>query len=97
MRLTFEDLHRRREEILSIARQHGAENVRVFGSIVRGESTTDSDLDLLVTMQSRRSLLDRIALMQDLEDLLGCKVDVVNERALHRVLRDRILAEGLPL
>jgi len=95
--LTLNDIRYKREEILAIASRNGALNVRVFGSIVRGDMDENSDLDLLVTMERKRSLLDRIALIQDLEDLLGCKVDVVNERALHPLVRDRVLAEGVML
>jgi predicted nucleotidyltransferase len=83
-----------REEILRIAAEHGAHNVRIFGSVARGESGDGSDLDVLVRLDDDRSLLDRVALKQDLEDLLGCRVDVVTEGALHRLLRDRILAEA---
>ena len=92
-----EILPTQRPRILELARQHGARNVRVFGSVRRGESRTKSDLDLLVEMEEGRSLLDRVALAQDLEDLLGHKVDVVNEKALHWFVRDRILAEATAL
>ena len=71
--------------------------MRVFGSFSRGEARPDSDLDLLVDMEEGRTLLDRIALLQDLEDLLARRVDVVTPRALHRLIRDRILAEAVPL
>lgn len=87
----------RREAILRIAAEHGATKVRVFGSVVRGQAGKGSDLDLLVHLADDRSLLDHIALMQDLESLLGCKVDVVEDDALHRSVRDRILAEAVPL
>jgi len=71
--------------------------VRLFGSVVRNEARKSSDVDLLVKMERGRSLLDRIALKQELEDLLGCKVDVVTERALHWYIRDRVLEEAVPL
>ena len=87
----------RREEILRIAAKHGASNVRVFGSVARGQATEGSDLDILVHLRDDCSLLDHVALMQDLEDLLGCKVDVVEDVALHRELRDRVLAEAKAL
>jgi predicted nucleotidyltransferase len=83
--------------ILKLARQHGASNVRVFGSVARGQATEESDLDLLVDLEPDRSLLDRIALIQDLEDALGISVDVVTEKALHPAIRDRILAQAHPL
>lgn len=88
---------RRRDQILEIAARHGARNVRIFGSTARGEDEERSDLDLLVEMEPGRSLLDRIALGQDLEDLLDREVDVVNEKALHRWIRERVLSEAIPL
>jgi predicted nucleotidyltransferase len=94
---TMNDIRGRRDEILRLAAEHGARNVRVFGSVVRGESGEDSDVDVLVELDEDRSLLDHVALQQDLEDLLGAKVDVVTERGLHRLLRDRILAEAVAL
>ncbi|WP_263785022.1 nucleotidyltransferase family protein [Salinibacter grassmerensis] len=86
-----------RTEILQLAREHGAYNVRLFGSAARGEDHPDSDLDLLVKMESGRSLLDHVALKQDLEDLLGRDVDVVTEASLHPGLRDRVLREAVSL
>ena len=80
-----------------MASLHGASSVRAFGSRVRGDARPDSDLDLLVTMDPGRSLLDLIAIQQDLEDLLHCKVDVVTENGLSPYIRDRVLAEALPL
>ena len=87
----------KRHEILAIAARHGAHNLRVFGSVARGEAGPESDLDILVEMEPGKSLLDHVALMQDLEDLLQRKVDVVSERALHWYIRDRVLAEAIPL
>ena len=86
-----------RETILSIAAKHGASNIRVFGSVARGEAGPDSDLDLLVDMAPDRSLLDLVGLVQDLEKVLGRKVDVVTERALYWLLRGKILKEARPL
>ena len=94
---TLDEITDRREEILRIARRHGARNVRLFGSIVRGEARGQSDLDVLVELEEGRSLLDHVALKQDLEDLLDCEVDVVTEKALHRLLRDRVTKEAVPL
>ena len=91
------DILARRDEILRIAAEHGARNVRLFGSVVRGEEGTDSDVDVLVHLDGDRSLLDHVALIQDLGDLLGCKVDVVNDKALHWVIRDQVLEEAVPL
>jgi len=78
-----------------LAKQYGAKNLRIFGSVARGESNQNSDIDFLVDMQS--SLLARIALIQDLETLLGTKVDVVTETGVHKYLRTRILKEAIPL
>ncbi|MBI2908228.1 MAG: nucleotidyltransferase family protein [Chloroflexi bacterium] len=87
-------LKSKREEILRIAAAHGARNVRVFGSVARGEAKESSDIDILVEWEPGRSLLDHVALMQDLEDLLGTKVDVVTRDGLHWFIRDRVLAEA---
>jgi predicted nucleotidyltransferase len=90
-------LKSKRQEILAIATKHGARNLRVFGSVAIGDARPESDLDILVEMEPGRSLMDHVALMQDLEDLLQRKVDVVSERALHWYIRDRVLAEATPL
>jgi len=86
-----------REDINRIAAAHGARNVRVFGSVGRGEASSSSDLDLLVEMSEGRSLLDLVALGEDLEEALGVVVDVVTEKSLSPYLRDRILAEAVSL
>ena len=90
-------LQEKRQDILRVAAQHGASSVRVFGSVVRGDATPESDIDLLVTLEPSRTLLDQIALEQDLEDVLGRRVDVVTETALHRLIRERVLNEAVPL
>lgn len=92
-----ERLDKVREEILSIARAHGAVTVRVFGSAARSEANVGSDLDLLVEMEPGSSLLDIVAIKQDIEDLLGIPVDVVTEGAVSPYIRDRILKEAVPL
>ena len=69
----------------------------MFGSVARGQAVEGSDLDILVRLDDNRTLLDHVALMQDLEDLLGCRVEVVEDRALHRLIRDRVLAEAKPI
>jgi len=97
MLMTFDDVLACRDDILRLAEIHGATNVRVFGSFVRDEANQQSDLDLLVSMCPDRSLLDRVALMQDLEDSLGRKVDIVNENAIPDVLRTKIVQEAKPL
>ena len=95
--VTLSNIRDRRQDILRLAQAHGASNVRVFGSVARGQANENSDLDLLVEMGPSRSLIDRIGLIHDLEDLLGNSVDVVNERALHETLRDDVIAEAVDL
>ena len=90
-------LENNREAILRLAAQHGARNVRVFGSASRGETGPESDLDFLVDLDPERSLLDLGSLFMDLQDLLGRKVDLVTEKALHWYIRDRVLSEATPL
>jgi predicted nucleotidyltransferase len=90
-------LKRYRVEILELAMRHGARNVRVFGSLARGEEREDSDLDLLVTLEDHRTLLDLVGLKQDVEDLVHRPVDVVTDRGLSPYLRERILSEAIPL
>lgn len=87
----------KREEILRIAASHGARNVRVFGSVARGEADDSSDIDLLVDMEPDRSLLDVTAFLADVRDLLGRRVDVVSEKGLYWLIRRRILKEAKPL
>jgi hypothetical protein len=86
-----------REDINRIAAAHGARNVRVFGSVRRGEANNSSDLDLLVEMSEGRSLFDLVALGDELEEALGVEVDVVTEGSLSPYLRDRILSEAVAL
>jgi uncharacterized protein len=86
-----------REEILRIAAQHGAYNIRVFGSVARGEAKLDSDVDFLVEIEPKRTLLDQIALMQSLEQLLGRKVDITEPETLHEWIRERVLNEAVML
>jgi predicted nucleotidyltransferase len=86
-----------REEILRIAAQYGAYNVRVFGSVARGEARPDSDVDFLVELEAKRTLLDKIALIQSLEELLGRKVDVAETETLHELIKDKVLREAVAL
>jgi uncharacterized protein len=90
-------LKSRREEILRIASKHGAQNVRVFGSVARGDADSQSDIDLLVEFKRGTTLLGHAALMQELEDLLGVKVDVVSERGLRDRVRERVLREAVAI
>jgi len=90
-------LQAKREDILRTASKYGAYNVRVFGSVARGEADAQSDIDLLVDMEAGRSLLDLSGLLIDLEDLLGCNVDVVTEKGLRDRIRERVLREAVTL
>ncbi|SUS05213.1 conserved hypothetical protein [Candidatus Defluviicoccus seviourii] len=90
-------LKEKRDELLRIAAKYGATDVRVFGSVARGEADEQSDIDLLVCFEPGRSLLDHAGLWLDLEALLDCRVDVVSEGGLKPRLRDRVLGEAVPL
>jgi hypothetical protein len=87
----------RKSEILELAASHGASNVRLFGSVARGDSREDSDVDLLVDLDAGRSLFDLGGLLMDLRDLLGAEVDLIEAGCLHPYVRDRVLAEAIPL
>ena len=95
--MNLEQVRRRREEIERVARQYGARDVRIFGSVARGDDSPDSDLDVLVKFEAGRSLLDLVGIQQDLEELLGCRVDVVSEGGISPHLEGRILADAVPL
>lgn len=84
-------------EIMRIAQSHGATRVRLFGSAVSGDFNDNSDIDVIVTMKPGSSLLDLIAIKQDLEDLLGRHVDVVTENSLSPYIRDDILKKAVNL
>lgn len=90
-------LKENRVEILRMAARYGAYNVRVFGSVARGEAGPGSDVDLLVNMEPGRSLFDLGGLLMDLQDFLGCSVDVVTEAGLRARIRQRVLDEARPL
>lgn len=85
------------DDILRIAKKHGATSVRLFGSVARGEVRESSDVDFLVEMRRGSTLLDIIAIKQDMEDLLGVKVDVVTKASLSPYLRNDILKEAVNL
>jgi predicted nucleotidyltransferase len=87
----------KRDQVLNIAHRHGAHHVRIFGSVARGEAGPLSDIDFLVEMEPGRSLLDLGGLVSDLQQLLGCSVDVITERGLKPRIRARVLEEAIPL
>lgn len=90
-------LQQEKQRILAIAQRYHAHNLRVFGSVVRGEECEDSDIDLLVDFYPGATLLDQVGLIEALSNVLGRKVDVVSERALNRHLRQSVLQEAKPL
>lgn len=90
-------LQERRADILAVAASHGARRVRVFGSRARGDDGPASNLDLLVELEPQRTLLDLIAIKQDLEDRLACRVDVVTEAGLSPYLRQKVIDEAVAL
>jgi predicted nucleotidyltransferase len=95
--MTLEMVRGKRSRLLSLAARHGARNLRVFGSVARGEAEPASDLDLLVDLEPGRSLIDLGALLADLEAELGASVDLVTEAGLRPALRERVLRDAVPL
>jgi uncharacterized protein len=90
-------LKEKRDVILAAARRHGVRNIRIFGSVARGEDDSESDIDFLVDMEPGRSILDHASLLIELQQLLGRKVDVVSERGIKNRIRERVLREAIPL
>ena len=90
-------LQEKREDILHIATKRGATNVRIFGSVARGEDDERSDIDFLVDMEPGRSIFDLGGLLMELQDLLGHEVDVVTERGLRTRIKDEVLREAISL
>ena len=93
----YELLQANRERILQTAAKYGAYNVRIFGSVARGEADASSDVDFLVEMEPGRSLFDLGGLLMDLQELLNCKVDIVTEKGLRQRIRERVLKEAISL
>jgi len=84
-----------KSQIIDLAKKYGAYNVRIFGSLVRGELKDNSDIDFLVTFEPQRSLFDQGGLLMDLQDLLKCKVDIVDEQAMRPRFREQVLKEAV--
>lgn len=95
--MNLDQISKRRNDIVRIAEKHGASNIRVFGSVVRGNADKDSDVDFLVDLDSGRSLFDLGGLLVDLQTLLDCPVDVVTEKGLRPRIRERVLSEALSI
>jgi hypothetical protein len=95
--LTLEDLRAIRTDLIEIAMRRGASNLRVFGSVARGDAVPSSDLDVLVDLEQGRSLLDLGGLLMDLSERLGVDVDVVTETSLSPRIRVRVLSEAVEL
>ncbi len=90
-------LKQKREKVLETAARFGASNVRVFGSVARGEVDESSDIDLLVNMEPGRSLMDLGGLLVELQELLGTEVDLVTEKGLRPRIREQVLKDAIPL
>ena len=90
-------IERHRPQILALAKRHGVGEVRVFGSMARDDADDESDVDLLVTLLPGKTGLALGALLMDIQDLLHRRIDLVTEKSLHPLLRDRILKEAQPL
>ncbi len=95
--MTRQDIRDRRKAILEIAAQYGARDVRIFGSVARGDAAEQSDLDLVVRFEPGRSLLDHGGLVMDLRELLGVDVDVLDEDAMSRRFHEHVMKEAVPL
>ena len=96
--MTLEELRRlKRDQILQVAREHGAHNVRIFGSFARGEQNPASDIDLLVDLDPDRTLMDLGGLLMELQEMLQTRVDVATEEMLRPKVRDQALRDALPL
>jgi predicted nucleotidyltransferase len=90
-------LRSRKGEILTVAQKYGAKNIRVFGSVARGQADQESDIDLLVELEPGRSIFDLGGLLYELTELLNVEVDVVTEKGLRKRFREQVLREAVPL
>jgi uncharacterized protein len=94
---TLEALRERREEILAVAERHGVFNVRVVGSVARGEATAESDVDLLLSFPDNRNVFDLVGLWMDLEETLGCAVSVIPDSAPDEAFMRCVMEDAVPL
>ena len=90
-------LQAKRQELMQLAARYGVHNIRVFGSVARGEERPDSDIDLLVALEEKRDLFDFIGFKLDAAELLGKSIDLVSDGGIHHLLREQILSEARPL
>jgi predicted nucleotidyltransferase len=95
--MNLQQLQGHREEILRLAQQYHSANIRVFGSVARGEAADESDVDFLIDVTPEQDLFDFIRFTRSLKELLGCEVDVVHSSALHHSIREQVLQEAIPL
>lgn len=95
--ITRDDIVKRRDEIIAMAKQYGASDIRIFGSVARGDATETSDLDLIVRLDPGRSLFDLGGLLMDLRDLLGVKVDIISENGIRDRWREHLMHEAVAL
>lgn len=91
----LEKIKAHRQEILDIAKKYGASNIRIFGSVARGEAGPDSDYDFLIELEPSRSAFEIGGLLMDLQDLLGAKVDIVTDKGLNKHIREKVLKEAI--
>lgn len=90
-------MYEHRDEIIAIAAKYGVKNIRVFGSVVSGKADEKSDIDLLVSLTRGVTLVKMSALRRELEDVLGCKVDLISDKGLRERIKDKVLSEAVPL
>lgn len=95
--ITRDNIVKRRDEIIAVAKRYGASDIRIFGSVARGDTTEASDMDLIVRFEPGRSLLDHGGLLMDLRELLGVKVDVIDEEAMRPRFRQHVIREAVAL
>jgi hypothetical protein len=95
--MTLDDLRARRDEILRLAEQHGASNVRVFGSVARGDARPDSDVDIVVEFPARKSIFDLVGLWLDITELIGVDVSLLTDEALEGEFKTNVERDAVPL